>query len=310
MKVYHDIEALPELNQTVFTQGTFDGVHLGHVSLLNEVVTQAKRIGGESVLLTFWPHPKFMLFPEDNELKLLQSLEEKLEAFEAIGIDHVLVLPFTQAFSAQLPLDYISGFLVNALNMHTIIVGYDHRFGKNREGDIHLLKQYASTYNYKVIEVSAKDVDQIAVSSTKIRHALNAGQIELANDYLGRPYQLSGTVVSGKQLGRTLGFPTANIELPFKHKLIPAKGVYVVKVWVQGQAHYGMMNIGDNPTIADKSFSIEVNILDFNADIYGQTLRVDMLSWLRSEKKFKDINELAQNLKLDETHAREKINSL
>ncbi len=310
MKVYHHIEALPELNQTVFTQGTFDGVHLGHVSLLNELVHQAKMIGGESVLLTFWPHPKFMLFPDDNQLKLLQSLEEKLEAFEQIGIDHVLVLPFTQAFSAQLPLDYIKEFLVNALNMHTIIVGYDHRFGKHREGDIHMLRQYASAFNYKVIEVSARDVDQIAVSSTKIRNALNAGQIELANDYLGRPYSFSATVVRGKQLGRTIGYPTANLELPFKQKLIPAKGVYAVRVYLNGQLLNGMMNIGDNPTIQDKPFSIEVHLFDFSTDIYDQTLKVEMLAWLRSEKKFSGLDELARNLKFDETHAREKLSGI
>lgn len=306
MRVYYSINELPAFKGTVFTQGTFDGVHLGHQKILERVQAVARKSGGESVLLTFWPHPRLFLFPEDNNLKLLQTLEEKLFWLEK-WVDHVVVLPFTRDFSMMLPEDYIREFLVNRLNINTAIIGYDHRFGKNREGDISLLRSFENVYHYKVLEISAEDVDHITISSTKIRNALLAGDPETAHDFLGRPYSFSGKVVRGMQVGRKIGFPTANLQIGEAYKLIPAHGVYAVRCSFDGQKYGGMMNIGDNPTIPGKPFSIEVNLFDFDGDIYGKILEVEVLTRLREEKKFRNLEELASFLQEDKKNAIEKI---
>lgn len=310
MRVFHSTDQLPEFQGTVFTQGTFDGVHLGHRKILSRLREEAKASGCESVLLTFWPHPRLLLYPDDTQLKLLQTLEEKLVQLESCGVDNVVVLPFTRAFSNILPEDYIKEFLVNKLNIRKAIVGYDHRFGRNREGDIAMLRHFASVYNYSVTEIAAEDIDHITISSTKIRNALLQGDAETAAAYLGRPYSFSGTVVHGRKLGRELGFPTANLELRDRFKLIPANGVYAVRCRIAGETFGGMMNIGINPSIAGKGFSIEVNLFDFNRDIYGQDLEVAVIARLREEKKFQNLEELARYLHADKTHAVEKIASL
>lgn len=303
MRVFDNLDHLPEFRPTVFTQGTFDGVHLGHRKILEQVTGEARAIGGESLLLTFWPHPRLFLFPDDNDLKLLQTLDEKLEVIEACGIDNVVVVPFTRTFSNILPQDYIREFLVNELNVNTIIVGYDHRFGRNREGDIHMLKSNAGIYHYNVMEIPAEDIDHITISSTKIRNSLLNGDIETAKNYLGRPYSFKGKVVHGQQLGRTLGYPTANIQVEYPYKLIPATGVYAVKCKIADVVYGGMMNIGQNPTVPGKGFSIEVHLFDFNSDIYGQTIEVQMAGRLRDEKKFENLDVLVQNLHLDKRNA-------
>lgn len=310
MKVFHSIDDLPEFKKTVFTQGTFDGVHLGHQQILAQMTEVAQKTGGETVVLTFWPHPRLFLFPEDNQLKLLQTLDEKLELFARCHIDNVVVLPFTKEFSNILPEDYIREILVNRLNVSVAIVGYDHRFGRNREGDIKLLQAFQEQYHYEVMEIAAEDIDEITISSTKIRNALLAGEIDTATKYLGRPYNFSGTVVKGMQLGRTLGYPTANLELNEPFKLIPAIGVYAVKCQVDGRTYGGMMNIGNNPTVPGKTFSIEAHIFDFSADIYGQLVEISMIARLRDEKKFENIEELSLNLRLDEKSARDKVKSI
>lgn len=310
MRVFRSIDELPEFTRTVFTQGTFDGVHLGHQKILQQLVKQAADEKGESVLLTFWPHPRLFLFPDDNQLKLLQTLEEKLEMLEACGVDNVVVLPFDKNFSNILPEDYIRDILVNKLNVGTAIVGYDHRFGRNREGDITLLQKFAPVYGYRVLEIQAEDINHITISSTKIRNALLEGDTATAMDYLGRPYSFRGRVVRGLQLGRQLGYPTANIGNTESFKLIPAKGIYAVKIKVKGESFGGMMSIGDNPTVPGKEFSIEVNIFDFSQDIYGEQVEVLVISRLRDEKKFDSLDELALNLRIDEKNAREKINHL
>lgn len=307
MRVFHSTDHLPEFRNTVFTQGTFDGVHLGHQKILRRLQSETIKAEGESVLLTFWPHPRLLLFPEDNQLKLLQTLDEKLDVLKACGVDNVIVLPFTREFSNILPEDYIRDLLVNKLNVHTAIIGYDHRFGRNREGDIQLLQAYSAQYKYEVIEIAAEDIDHISISSTKIRNALLSGDVEAANASLGRPYNFTGRVVHGRKLGRTLGFPTANLEPASRHKLIPAGGVYAVRCRLDNNTYGGMMNIGDNPTVADKGYSIEVNIFDFQEDIYGKNLEVFVLSRLRDEKKFDNLEDLALFLQLDKKNAIEKI---
>lgn len=303
MQVFHSLDHLPEFHKTVFTQGIFDGVHLGHQKLLEQVVNYTKSIGGHSVLLTFWPHPRLFLYPEDNDLKLIQTLEEKLNVIESLGIDTVIVLPFTKLLSETLPSDYINNFLVNTLNVHTVMVGYDHRFGKNRAGDIQVLREFSKIYHYVVNEISAKDIDDITISSTKIRNAILEGELDKANQFLGRQFSFSGKVVKGMQLGTKLGYPTANIQLNDKNKIIPANGVYAVKAIVHGVIYKGMMSIGENPTVENKSFSIEVNLFDFNSDIYGETITVVPIKKIRNEKKFENLNELVQNLHLDKTYA-------
>ena len=303
MQVFQNLDHLPEFHKTVFTQGIFDGVHLGHQKLLDQVVSYTKSIDGKSVLLTFWPHPRLFLYPEDNDLKLIQTLDEKLNIIESLGIDTVIVLPFTKLLSETLPADYIKNFLVNTLNVHTVMVGYDHRFGKNRAGDIQVLRHFSGVYNYLVNEISAKDIDDITISSTKIRNAILVGDLEKANQYLGRQFSFTGTVVKGLQLGTKLGYPTANIQINERNKIIPANGVYAVKVRVLGSFYKGMMSIGENPTVENKTFSIEVNIFDFNSDIYGKEITVFPIKKLRDEKKFENLDELVQNLQLDKTYA-------
>ena len=307
MRIFNSIGRLPEFSNTVFTQGTFDGVHLGHQKILKRLKDESEKAGGESVLLTFWPHPRLFLFPEDNELKLLQTLEEKIDQLEKAGVDNVVVLPFTKEFSQMLPEEFIKDFLVNSLNIHTAIIGYDHRFGRNREGDIHLLKSFEKQYKYQVLEIGPEDVDDITISSTKIRNSLLSGDVDTANAYLGRPYTFSGKVVHGKKLGRTIGYPTANLNINHLNKLIPAIGVYAVQCNVEGQIYGGMMNIGNNPTVQGKEFSIEVNIFDFSADIYDKDVEIFVIARLRDEKKFGNLDELALILQLDKKNALEKI---
>jgi riboflavin kinase/FMN adenylyltransferase len=307
MRVFDSLDKLPEFRKTVFTQGTFDGVHLGHQKILEQLKNEAAAIGGESVLLTFWPHPRLLLFPDDNDLKLLQTLDEKLEMLSKCEVDNVIVLPFTKEFSHILPADFIRDILVGKFNIHSLIIGYDHRFGRNREGDIELLKSHSPQYGYKVTEIGAEDINHITISSTKIRNALNSGEVETANKYLGRPYSFSGEVVKGMQLGRKLGFPTANLQIDNGFKLIPANGIYAVKCVVRGVEYGGMMSIGLNPTIEGKKFSIEAHLFDFDDGIYSEQMEVRVIAWLRDEKKFENIEELSLNLQLDKKNALNKI---
>lgn len=310
MRIFESLDHLPEFKPTVFTQGTFDGVHLGHQKILHQVKQATEAIGGESVLLTFWPHPRLLLFPEDNDLKLLQTLDEKLKVIEQCGIDNVVVVPFTKNFSNILPEEYIHHFLVNELNIQLAIIGYDHRFGRNREGDINMLKANADKFHYKVQEIPAEDLNHITISSTKIRNALVEGDVKTANQYLGRPYNFHGKVVHGKKLGRTLGYPTANLEIENQYKLVPAKGVYAVKVLINNTQYGGMLNIGDNPTVPGKNFSIEVNIFDFDANIYGEIVEIQLIDRMRDELKFENLDVLVQNLHADRLHALSILQSL
>lgn len=299
MEVIRDIADFPKLNQAVVTSGTFDGLHIGHQKILRRVIERAQETDGQSVVITFWPHPRLVLFPEDNDLKLLSTIDERIEELSSFGIDYLLIIPFTKAFSRTSSRSFITDILVKAINTKVLIIGYDHRFGKNREGSFENLKARAQQYGFEVEETPREDIDDVAVSSTKIRKALESGDIETATRYLDRHYTLTSTVEEGNKLGRTIGYPTANLALPAPHKLIPANGVYAVWVWVGETRCAGMMNIGVRPTIDGKQLTLEVYILNFDQDIYGQSITVEFVKQLRQEQKFNGLEALKAQLAKD-----------
>jgi len=299
MEVIRNIADFPKLKHAVVTSGTFDGAHIGHQKILRRVIERAKETDGQSVVITFWPHPRLVLFPEDNDLKLLSTIDERITELGSFGIDYLLIIPFTKAFSRTSSRSFISDILVKAINTKVLIIGYDHRFGKNREGSFDNLKARAKQYGFEVEEIPRQDVDDVAVSSTKIRKALESGDIETATRYLGRNYTLTSTVEEGNKLGRTIGYPTANLAMPAPHKLIPANGVYAVWVWVSKTRYAGMMNIGVRPTIDGKQLTLEVHILNFNSDIYGQSITVEFAKQLRQEQKFNGLEALKAQLAKD-----------
>ena len=305
MNIYNDFSSISSIKNPVLTIGTFDGVHIGHKKIIDQLNEEAVKIGGESVLFTFFPHPRMVIFPESHGLKLIQTQEEKLEKLKEMGLQNVIVFPFTFEFSRLTALEFVRDMLVNQLHVKKLVIGYDHQFGKNREGSIHFLRDVAETYEFEVIEIPAQDIDAVNVSSTKIREALLSGDIEKANDYLGAPFELIGNVVKGKQLGRTIGFPTANLKLANELKIIPQNGVYAVKVFYQENCFEGMMNIGIRPTIeSENDTTIEVHIFDFDQTIYGESLRVELYKKTRDEQKFNGIEALKNQLKLDEISIR------
>lgn len=307
MAVYLDIKELPKFHNPVLTIGTFDGVHEGHETILKEVVKHAKEVNGESILITFEPHPRKLLFP-DQPLKLLTPLQQKMEYITGAGIQHVVVVPFTKEFANLSAQEYIENFLVKYFHPSCIIIGYDHRFGHDRKGDINLLKEYEKQYGYELQEIPAQLIDDAAVSSTKIRRALNEGRMQEAAHMLGRPYSIRGTVKRGAQLGRTIGYPTANIEPDDAEQLIPANGIYAVRVKWNNKEYGGMMSIGYNPTVTDdKMLKLEVNIFDFNEEIYGQALEIAFIAWLRDEEKFDSLEALTEQLHRDK---RDTLNAL
>ena len=282
------------------TTGTFDGAHLGHQKILKKLNQLADECQGESVLFTFFPHPRMVLFPNDHGLKLLNTLEEKKERLAASGLDHLIVHPFSRDFSRLSALQYVRDIMVNVLNVHTMVVGYDHHFGRNREGNIETLREFSQTYDFKVDEISALDIEEVNVSSTKIRKAISQGQIHLANDYLGYEYSFRGIVVKGEQRGRLLGFNTANIEVNDDLKIMPAQGVYAVQCMVNEELHLGMLNIGVNPTFnSNNETHVEVHLFDFDREIYGERMTVFLIKKLRDERKFSSQEELVQQLNAD-----------
>ena len=307
MKVHQSIESLQKLQHAVVSSGTFDGVHVGHQKILSRIREVAESQEGESVLLTFWPHPRLVLFP-DQELKLLNTLEEKLELLEQQGIDHLVKIPFTRAFSQMSSLEFIEKILVEKLGTKTLVIGHDHRFGRNREGSFENLKRNATKYGFSVEEIPRQDVDHVGVSSTKIRKALNEGKVEVASEYLGRWYSLQGKVVEGDKIGRQMGFPTANINVDFPHKLIPNDGIYAVTVRWTGKTYGGMLYIGSRPTLSESGQTIEVNIFDFDHKIYGEQLTVHFIQQIRNDSKFDNLEELRQQLIRDKERASEILN--
>lgn len=303
MKVYTDIDQFPVIKNPVVTTGTFDGVHLGHQSIIQRLKSIASEINGETVLLTFHPHPRMVLFPDDNELKMLNTVDEKIDLLEKAGVDHLIIYPFTREFSRLSSVEFVRNILVNRIGTKRLVIGYNHHFGRNREGSFEHLKEFGPLYGFEVEEIPAKDIDEVEVSSTKIRKALLEGAVEVANQYLGHYYSFTGTVVGGQQLGRTIGYPTANLQEKDAYKLVPADGVYAVLVEQEKQRYGGMLNIGNNPTVPGKGRSIEVNIFDFNKDIVGQDATIYFLKRLRDERHFDGLDSLKSQLALDKIDA-------
>ncbi|MBR9776174.1 MAG: bifunctional riboflavin kinase/FAD synthetase [Cytophagales bacterium] len=300
MKIYKSLADFPDIQRPVVTIGSFDGVHLGHQKILKRINNIAKSIHGESVLVSFWPHPRMVLFPESHGIQLLYSFEEKAALLEEFGVDHLISIPFTKEFSMMESKDFIENILVKKIKTKKLVIGYDHRFGRGREGSFAHLHAEQNKYNFDLEEIPREDIDNIGISSTKIRKALNSGNIVKANEFLGRPYNLQGKVIEGDKIGRTIGFPTANIQLNEPNKLIPMDGAYLVKVIIDKKQYEGMLNIGMRPTVSGERKNIEVNILNFNRDIYGQTINLELLEFLRPEKKFESLAALTEQLKIDQ----------
>jgi riboflavin kinase/FMN adenylyltransferase len=300
---------MPKFRNAIITIGTFDGVHLGHGSIITQLKKEAASVMGETVIVTFHPHPRRIVGKESQSVQLLTSLSEKIRLLEGAGIDHLVVVPFTQDFAAQEPLAYVEDFLIKNFHPHTIIIGYDHRFGKNRQGDFHLLEDYAKNNAFNLVEIPAKLLEEASISSTRIRQALLKGEVELATSLLGYEYCFDGIVVKGNQLGRTLGYPTANLVLTDNEKLIPANGVYAVTIRrsggnpLQQRVLQGMMNIGVRPTVDGLNRVIEVNIFEFDEDIYGEVLSITVKHRLRAEQKFDGLEALKIQLAKDKIHS-------
>lgn len=301
-----DISTFTSPKPTVITIGTFDGVHLGHQKIINKVVESARRENLLATIFTFFPHPR-MIVQHDNSLKLIHTLSEKKEALKALGVDLLIVQPFNEEFANLTAEDFVHKLLVERLNAKKVIIGYDHRFGKGRTADIKDMERFGEQYGFAVEEIPVEEINEVSVSSTAIRNALLSGKIDIAERYLAAPYSLTGTVVHGMKLGRSIGYPTANIVVDDKYKLIPKDGVYAVYSLINQQKVYGMMSIGKNPTIEGKGSSIEVHFFDFNNDIYDQQITIYFIKYLREEQKFDSIELLKQQIANDETAARKAI---
>lgn len=298
MKIFNSISDFKSEKKTVVTLGTFDGVHLGHCSILDKLKKATINENEESLVLTFFPHPR-MILDQESDIKLLNTINEKAQLLSNLGIDHLVIQKFDNSFSQLLPEDFVKKVLVETFNIKKIIIGYDHRFGKNRAADILDLIKFGEKYNFEVEQISAEEINHVSISSTKIRKALQSGNIALANEFLGYEYFLNGTVVKGKQLGRTIGYPTANIEIKEKYKLIPAIGVYVAYIIIDDIKYFGMINVGTNPTIGDNPLTIEMNIFNFNEDIYSKEVTIGFIDKIRDQQKFDSLEALKSALAND-----------
>ena len=303
MKIYEGIAGFGKVSNPVVTSGTFDGVHLGHQKILKRIRSLADEIQGETVLITFWPHPRMILHPDDHQLRLLSTFEEKTKLLRQFGIDHLLTIPFTKEFSEYSSEEFVQRILVDSIGTKKLVIGYDHRFGKNREGGFDYLVENQKRIGFDLEEISREDVDHVGVSSTKIRRALEEGRVEVANECLGRPYELNGIIIKGQQLGRSIGFPTANVHIPHDYKLIPCEGAYAVQVDIEGEYYRGMLNIGFRPTVSGSSRTIEVHLFDFQGDLYDKRICVRLKSYLRPEMKFGGLEELKAQLNRDKENA-------
>lgn len=314
MKIYNQLSEFKKLDNAVVTIGTFDGVHFGHQKIIKRLCELAKSSGGETVLLTFFPHPRMIIDPENQELKMINTIDEKAEILASLGVDHLIITPFTRDFSNLSAGEYIKNILVDAIGTKKIIIGYDHRFGKDRLGSIQTLVENSSVYGYDVEEIPEQDINDVAVSSTKIRKALLEGDVALANEYLGYAFSIYGPVIKGDKIGRTIGFPTANIFIAETYKLIPGDGIYAVTVEMElsddnedqpstsnllPSTFKGMAYIGQRPTINGMTRNIEVNIFDFDREIYGQNIKMNFLAFLRHDVKFTGLEALKLQLQKD-----------
>lgn len=307
MRVYHSIDDFEGAKNPVVTTGTFDGVHIGHQTILKRLQEIAQKHNGETVLLTFHPHPRMVLFPDDHGLELLTTQEEKIRLLEKAGIDHLIIHPFTKEFSRTTSIDFIKEILVTQIGTKRLVIGYDHHFGRNREGSFEALKESGPLYGFDVEEIPAQDVDSIAVSSTKIRKALDEGDLATANEYLGYEFMLTGIVIKGNQIGRSIDFPTANIEVNDPVKITPANGVYAVRIEIDGETHKGMLNIGMRPTVDGTNRQIETHVFDFDKEIYGKEIVLHFAERIRDEKKFDNLDALKKQLEIDRNKAKQML---
>lgn len=309
LKIFHSIKDFSSSKKTILTLGTFDGVHIGHKKILEKVIQSTLDDTYESLVLTFFPHPR-MILQERSEIKLLNTISEKINLLEQLGIQNLVIHPFDESFSRLTAEEFVKTVLVEQFKIHKIIIGYDHRFGRNRTADIDNLIEFGIKYGFEVEQISAQEINDISVSSTKIRNAILEGNMHLANKYLGYDYFLTGTVVQGKQLGRTIGFPTANLKIEEDYKLIPQKGVYIVASQIKNKRVFGMMNIGLNPTVGGEYLSVEIHYLDFEDDLYNQKLSVSILKRIRGEEKFASIDLLKNQIEKDKTQVLNYIQTL
>ncbi|MDG1331061.1 MAG: bifunctional riboflavin kinase/FAD synthetase [Crocinitomicaceae bacterium] len=312
MNIFQGFDQILDIPNPVLTIGTFDGVHIGHQKIIQQLNREAEAVGGESVLFTFYPHPRMVLYPESHGLRLIQTQAEKMDKLRRMGLQNVIVHPFTKEFSRLTAVEFVRDYLVNRLKVKKLVIGYDHQFGKNREGSIDFLKEVAPVYGFAVEEISALEINEVNISSTKIRNAILEGDMKLAQTYLGEPFELHGKVIQGNAVGRSIGFPTANLDIESDIKLIPKLGVYAVNVVLgDGTIKEGMMNIGLRPTIANHDdLSLEVNLFDFEGDLYDQYITVQLLSRFRDEMKFDSIPDLMEQLNHDKETIRAYFNSL
>ncbi len=305
MKIHTDLDLIPQFKNPVITIGTFDGLHLGHAKIVDFLKLKAQAVEGESVVFTFHPHPRMVLHPDDHHLELIQTIEERVEKFRQFGVDHLIVFPFSQAFSRLTATQFIRDILVNKLGLHTLVIGYDHHFGRNREGSMQNLRELAPLYDFEICEISALIKEDTNISSTKIRNALKRGDLSVAQAFLGTKYTMKGRVVKGDEIGRELGYPTANLKLEADYKLVPAKGVYAVQVQFRDQVHFGMLNIGVRPTVtAEGDQRIEVHVFDFEGDLYDELVSVTLIEYIRPEVNFDSIKDLKLQLEKDEKACR------
>ncbi len=304
MKLYSSAASYKNTRGCVVTIGTFDGVHKGHKTILNRLVATAKKEDLDSVVLTFFPHPR-MVLQEDSDIKLINTIAERTELLRDTNIDHLIIHPFTHAFSRLTALEYVRDILVGQLRAKKIIIGYDHRFGRNRNSNIDNLREFGKIYDFEVEEISVKEIEDVAISSTKIRKALNLGDIQMANNYLGYNFMISGEVVMGKKIGRTIQYPTANLGLKEKYKLVPKNGVYIVKSEIDGNLYFGITSIGTNPTVGGTKTTIETHFLGLNQDLYGKEICIEFLNFIRGEVKFDSLEELRKAIVEDEVVAKQ-----
>ena len=305
MKVFTTIPNYPSENKSIVTIGTFDGVHLGHRVVLRRMREIAKKTKGESVLLTFFPHPRHVLHKDNQDMKLITTLQEKQDLINQAGLDNLVIHEFTKKFSRIKPANFVRDILVEQLNVHTLVIGYDHHFGRNREGSIQELTTLADLYDFNIEKIDPQYFEDVTVSSSKIRKLIEKGEMVKAKQYLGYEFMLNGKVIKGNSLGKTINFPTANIVVENKWKILPADGVYAVKIVLEAKEYKGMMNIGQKPTVDGNGISLEVNIFDFNQDIYGKGIEIRFVKRIRDERKFEDLQGLKKQLLIDRNKARQ-----
>jgi len=307
MKIFNNIQSYSSEKESILTIGTFDGVHIGHNKILTKLVEESKKNNLSSLIMTFFPHPR-MVLQKSQEIKMIDTIDEKIHLFEKTGVDNLIIQPFDENFSKIRAKEFVEEILVKKLKIKYIIIGYDHRFGKDREASVDDLKKFGLNYKFTVEEIAAQEIHSIAISSTKIRNAILKGEIKKCNEYLGRNFMLTGEVVHGDGLGKKINFPTANIEIPETYKIIPKNGVYLVKAIINSEIYFGMMNIGVRPTIGGKNKSLEIHFFNFKDNIYNKTISVEIICKIRDEEEFSSIDELKIQLKKDEQFCLKLIN--